>query len=158
VDPSNQLLYVGEAGAVTGVQTAGLRVFTIGVPAFTEISGSPFTAGGNSPSAILATADHVYIANSSVSNGSGGSITGFSVNSTTGTFSLAVISTIAAGTSTVGIAEESTGTYVLAVNSGGSPDLSMYLFDVTTPGKLDAAGTASTGTDPVQAVAIVALP
>jgi hypothetical protein len=73
-------------------------------------------------------------------------------------YSLTAVNTIGTGTSPVGLAEESTSTYVLAVNSGGSPDLNSYTFDTTTAGKLDASVTAATGTDPVQAVAIAAIP
>jgi hypothetical protein len=47
---------------------------------------------------------------------------------------------------------------VLAVSSGGNPDLSAFSFDTTTLGKLDSVLTASTGTDPVSASAIAAVP
>jgi len=86
-------------------------------------------------------------------------ITGFSLavsGQTTYTFS--TISTIAAGISTLSLAEDKTGTYVLAVNAGGNPDLSTYKFDTTTTGKLDAGPTSATGTDPTQAIWIVAHP
>ncbi len=162
VDPSNQLLYVGETVALSGTQTGGLRVFTIGASsAITEITGSPFSTGGTGPSAILAGTTEVYVANKAVSGSTDGNITGFSLT-TSGTspitYSLTTISTIAAGLSTTSLAADSTGTYILAANSGGSPDLSTYTFDATTAGKLDAAATAATGTDPVQAVTVVALP
>jgi hypothetical protein len=54
--------------------------------------------------------------------------------------------------------QDSTGNYLLVVNSGGSPDLQAFTFDSTTAGKLDSALTSATGTDPVQASAIAALP
>jgi hypothetical protein len=56
------------------------------------------------------------------------------------------------------MAEDSTGTVLLLVDSGGSPDLEAYTFDTTTAGKLDSALTSATGTDPVGATAIAALP
>jgi hypothetical protein len=56
------------------------------------------------------------------------------------------------------MAEDSTGSVVLLVNSGGTPDLDVYTFDATTSGKLDSALTSATGTDPVGAVAIAAAP
>jgi 6-phosphogluconolactonase len=169
VDPSNQLLYVGETVAVsptaTQPQTGGLRVFTIGASStINEITGSPFSTGGLGPSAILPVTSStgtslVYVANKAVSGSTDGNITGFSLT-TSGTspttYSLTSISTIAAGLSTAGLAVDSTGTYILAVNSGGTPDLSTFTFDATTAGKLDAAATAATGTDPVQAVTVVA--
>ena len=135
-------------------------MFTIGANStMTEITGSPLQTGGTGPSAILPGTDLVYVANKAVSGSSAGNITGFSLavsGQTTYTFS--TISTIAAGISTLSLAEDKTGTYVLAVNSGGNPDLSTYKFDTTTTGKLDAGPTSATGTDPTQAIWIVAHP
>jgi hypothetical protein len=56
------------------------------------------------------------------------------------------------------MAEDSTESMVILVNSGGSPDLDVYSFDATIPGKLDFAFTFATGTDPVGAAAISAAP
>ena len=146
---------------MSGTQPGGLRVFSIGSNSLTEVSGSPYSTGGTGPSAILPTADgsFVYVANKAVSGSSTGNISGYPVNLSGGKYSLGtVINTIAAGTSTAGLAEDNTKTYVLAINSGGSPDLNNYTFDATTSGKLDAGATAATGTDPVTATAIVAVP
>ena len=158
VDVSRPLLYVGETVAVTGSNPGGLRVFNIGVNAtpLTEVSGSPYATAGIGPSAILPTTNYVYVANKSVSGSTPGNITGFAITTTGSVYSLTSVSTVAAGTSTIGLAEESTGTYVLAVNASGSPDLNAYTFDTTTAGKLDLYASSATGTDPVQAVAIVA--
>jgi 6-phosphogluconolactonase len=157
VDPTNRLLYVGETAAVSGTQTGGLRVFTIGTK-LAEVTGSPYATGGTGPSSILATANYVYVANKAVSGSTSGNISGFAITSTGTVYSLTAVNTIAAGASTVGLAEDSTSTYVLAVNSGGTPDLSAFTFDTTTAGKLDASATAATGTDPVTAVAVAAVP
>jgi 6-phosphogluconolactonase (cycloisomerase 2 family) len=165
VDPTNRLLYVAETVALTGTQTGGLRVFTIGSnSSMTEVSGSPYATGGTGPSAILPTPDgnFVYVANKAVSGSGNGNISGYPIVSSGGALSLGtLINTIAAGVSTVGLAEDNTKTYVLAVNSSNSnssPDLNTYTFDATTSGKLNAGATAATGTDPVQATAIVAVP
>jgi len=157
VDPANRLLYIAETASVTGTQTGGIGVFTIG-SSITEIAGSPYPTGGTGPSSILPLADTVYVANKAVSGSSTGNITGFSITATGTTFSLTAINTIASGIGTMGLAEDNTKTYLLAVNPGGSPDLSTYNFDTTTTGKLVASVTAATGTDPVQAVAIAAAP
>jgi 6-phosphogluconolactonase len=157
VDPTNRLLYVGETAALSGTQSGGLSVFTIG-STITEISGSPFATGGTGPSAILPTADNVYVANKAVGGSSTGNITGFSISATGTVFSLTLINTIASGAGTIGLAKENTSTYLLAVSAGGNPDLSTYTFDTTTAGKLVASSNYTTGTDPVQAVAIVAAP
>lgn len=161
VDPQNRLLYVGETAAVSGTQSGGLRVFTIGTSGVTEISGSPYSTGGTGPSFILPSTSYVYVANSAVSGSKTGNISGFSITTsgtTTITYSLTAINTVSTGTQTESLAEDSTDAYLLAVNYGGSPDLSTFTFDATTAGQLDAGPTAATGTDPVGAWAIVAAP
>jgi len=163
VDPSNRLLYVGETVAITATatqpQTGGLRVFTIGANStITEVSGSPFPTGGTGPSSILGGTLDVYVANKAVSGSTDGNITAFSIVASGTTYSLTAINTVPAGLSTISITADSTAGYLLAVNSGGSPDLSTFTFDATTAGKLDASATATTGTDPVNAVAVVAIP
>ena len=159
VDLSRQLLYVGETVAVSGTNPGGLRVFAIGAnSAMTEITGSPYPSGGIGPGAILPTSNYVYVANSTVSGSTGGNIQGFAITTTGTVYSLTSVSTIAAGLTTIAMDEENTGTYLLAVNSGGTPDLNVFTFDTTTAGKLVSYATASTGSDPVQPVAVVAVP
>jgi 6-phosphogluconolactonase (cycloisomerase 2 family) len=158
VDPSNRLVYIAETAAVSGTQSGGLRAFSIGATSLTELSTTAYATAGTGPSAILPTANYVFVANKAVSGSTTGNITGFTINSSAGVFSLSSVSTVAAGVGTLGLAEESTSTYVLAVNSGGGPDLSTYTFDATTLGKLDAGATIATGTDPVLAVAVAAVP
>ncbi len=162
VDPTNRLVYIGETAAVTATktqpQTGGLRAFTIGATSLTEIAKTAYETGGTGPAAILPTTDYVFVANKAVSGSSTGNISGFAVTSTAGVYSLTSISTVASGLGTVSLSEDSTSTYVLAVNSGGSPDLNTYTFDATTAGKLDTGTTSSTGTDPVIAVAVAAVP
>lgn len=158
VDTTSPLLYIGETVAVSGTQSGGLRVFQIASTKISEITGSPYPTAGTGPSALLSTTGYVYVANKAVSGSTTGNITGFSVNLSGSTYSLTKVSTVNAGVSPVGLAEDSTSTYVLALNSGGSPDLSTYTFDATTKGQLDAGATSSTGTDPTQAIAIAAVP
>ena len=157
-DPTGVLLYVGETAALSTTQSGGLRVFTIGSTAITEISGSPFSTGGTGPSSIVTNSTAVYVANSAVSGSSDGNISGFTVTTTGTTPTLTAINTVSAGVQTSSIIIDSTGVYLLAVNHGGSPDLSSFTFDSTTAGKLDAGPTGSTGTDPTGAWQIVAVP
>jgi 6-phosphogluconolactonase (cycloisomerase 2 family) len=154
VDPSNRLLYVGESAAVTGTQTGGLRAFTIAGNGVTEISGSPYASQGTGPSSILPSADgnYVYVANQSVSSSSTDNIASFSVATT----ALTSIATATAGpTGQIRLAEDSTGSYLLAVDFAGNPDLQAYTM---SSGTLTSALTGATGTDPVGAIAIAALP
>jgi len=159
VDPSNGLLYVGESDALpsaTNNQTGGLRVFTIAAGGVTELAsaGSPYAIGGTGPSSILPTSDgkYVYVANQSVSGSSTGNIASFSVSAT----SLTSISTVAAGPSgQLGLAEDSTGSYLLAVDVAGNPDLEAFTM---SSGTLTSVLTVATGTDPAGAGAIAAVP
>lgn len=160
VDLSRQILYVGETVAVSGSNPGGLRMFTIGTNAtpLTEVSGSPYTSGGIGPSAILPTTNYVYVANKAVSGSNNGNIKAFAVTTTGTSTSLTEVTsgTIGAGVSTAGLAEDKSGTYILAVNSSGTPDLNAYT--IGTSGALTSYATVATGSDPVQAVAITAAP
>jgi 6-phosphogluconolactonase (cycloisomerase 2 family) len=171
VDPSAtpRLFYIGEVAVTAGTSnTGGVRAFNYsslssGTP--TEISGSPYASGGLAPYSILPTpystspGAYIYVANRSVSNSTTGNISGFALTSTGTTYTLTVLTTTAAaGTYPVSLAQDATGNYVLAVDSGGGPDLEAYTFDATTAGKLDSAFNSNTGTDPVGAIAIAAAP
>jgi 6-phosphogluconolactonase (cycloisomerase 2 family) len=144
VDPSNRLLYIGETDAVSG--SGGLRAFTIGSSgALTEITSSPFASGGTGPRAILpkSTGDYVYVANWSGS--STGNISGFDVAASGSSYSLTKLSTsVATGIEPMGLVEDSSKQFVLAVSEGGSPYLDAYFFDTSTAGQLDTTITSST--------------
>ncbi|MGA2729566.1 MAG: hypothetical protein ABSE96_17300 [Terracidiphilus sp.] len=158
-----RLFYVGETVATSGSNSGGLRAFnfsTLG-SGLKEISGSPFASAGLAPYSILpiSTGNYVYVVNRQVSGSSTGVIAGFSIASSSSSYSLTALgSTFSVGTNPVALAEDSTGTFVFAVDYGGSPDLKGYTFDSTNAGYLDSAVSAATGTDPVQASAIAAAP
>ncbi len=159
VDPQNRLIYIGETAATSGSNTGGLRVLDYNT--LTEISGSPFSTGGLSPYFILpmSTGKIIYIANRNVTGSATGTITGFTVATSGSSYSLTPLSSTATtGIAPVDMAVDATGTYLMVVNSGGVPDLSVFTFDSTTAGKLNSALSAPTGVDPVQASAIAALP
>lgn len=158
-----RLFYVGETAAVSGANSGGLRVFNFSTLAtgLKELSGSPLGISGLAPYSILpiSTGNYVYVANRQVSGSDTGVIAGFTVSGSNNVYSVTALgSTFTVGTNPVGMAEDSTGTYVLAVDLGGSPDLKGYTFDTTNAGDLDSAISANTGTDPVQAGAIAAVP
>lgn len=161
VDSSNRLLYVAETAALPSApQTGGLRVFTIASNEVTELSGgvSPYAIGGAGPSAILPSSngDYVFVANRSISGSTSANITSFSVSSTSSSTSLTLVGTVTAEPGgQLGLAEDSTGTYVLAVDFAGDPDLDAYTM---SSGALTSANTFMTGTDPVGAAAIASLP
>jgi 6-phosphogluconolactonase (cycloisomerase 2 family) len=159
---ASRLFYIGETAAVgTTGNTGGLRIFNYSTMKELPKADSPVSSGGLAPTFILpaATGDYVFVANKTVSGGSTGNVVTFAVTSSGTTYSLtAQTTTASAGTDPVGLAEDSEGNFLLAVSSGGGPDLDAYIFDTTTAGKLDSAITSTTGTDPVGAIQVVALP
>lgn len=162
VDPDNRVFYIGETLANAAANSGGLRVFNYAslTSTLAESPGSPYASGGLAPNAILPATGGTY---TYVANGKGatsaGVISGFSIQVSQSAYSLTALSgATAAGIAPAGLAEENTGKYVLLIDSGGTPDLEAFTFDSTTAGKLDSAFTASTGTDPVDAVSLAAAP
>jgi hypothetical protein len=157
VDPTNRLFYVGETLGNSAGTSGGLRVFnysTARSATVTSVANSPFASGGLSPNSILplANGNYVYVANGA-GNNAAGNIAAFTV-SNTGTDTAPVYAvtagpTIAAGTLPIGLAEDNTGVWLLAVNSSGAPYFDSYTFDATTPGTLDVQVVANTGAAPV---------
>jgi hypothetical protein len=159
VDPSNRLFYVGETLANSAGNSGGLLAFnysSLGSSTLTQASGSPIASGGLAPRFILPSTGggFVYVGNGQGTS-SAGNIAGFSVTASGAAYTIAAGSTVAAGTQPYGLAEDSTGTFVLAVNTLGSPYFNAYTFDSTTPGTLDAQITGNTGAAPI---AIAAAP
>jgi 6-phosphogluconolactonase (cycloisomerase 2 family) len=159
VDPSVRLFYIGETLA-SGGTTGGLRVFNYSSlgGTLTQASGSPIASGNLAPNAILPTAsgDYVYVGNGAGVS-SAGNITGFAITASGSTYTIAKNSSVAAGIQPAGLAEDSNANFVLSVSSGGSSDLTAYIFDTTTAGQLDVSITSTTGTDPTQAIAVAAV-
>jgi 6-phosphogluconolactonase len=163
VDPTNRLFYIGETLANSSANSGGLVVYDYsslsGTP--TQISGSPIASGGLAPNAVLpvVSGDYVYVANGQGNTGAG-NIAWFSITASGTTYTVASGSTVNAGIEPVGLAEDSDDNFVLAVSTGGStssgdPDLEAYTM---SSGALTAAITSTTGTDPVGAIGIAALP
>jgi len=164
VDPGTtpRLFYVGETLANSAGNSGGLRAFdysSLGTSTLTQAAGSPLSSGGLAPNFILpaASGDFVYVANGQGTSAAG-NITGFTITSsgtTTITYSLATDTSTAAGIQPLGLAEDSTDTFVLEVGSLGSPYFNSYTFDTTTLGQLDTQITSSVAEN---SVAIVATP
>ncbi len=163
VDPSTtpRVFYIGETAGTAGE----LRVFnysSLATPQnLTQATGSPISSGGLAPNAILplANGDYVYIANGTGTT-SAGKIAWFPITAAGSTYTIAAGSSIASGIQPISLAEDSTGNFVLAVSTGGSttsgnPDLGAYTL---SSGALTLAIKSTTGTDPVGAVAVAALP
>ncbi len=160
VDPQNRVFYVGEAFGNSTGNSGGLRAFNYAslTSTLAEAPGSPYPSGGVSPNAILpiSSGSFVYVANSKA-GGVAGTVAEFAFEVSESAYSLTAGSTIAGGIDPVGLAEDSSGNYVLLIDSGGGPDLEAFSLNATT-GALTAAISSSTGTDPTQPVSIAAVP
>jgi hypothetical protein len=168
VDPNNRVFYIGETLANSSANSGGLRVFnysSLGTgtrhPIPTQISGSPIATGGLAPNAILplASGDYVYVANGA-GNTSNGNVAWFPLTVSGSTYTIAAGKSVSSGIQPIGLTEDSNDNFVLAIATGGStssgnPDLDAY---TVSSGVLTSALTSVTGTDPVGAVAIAALP
>ena len=147
VDPSDRLVYVGETAATSGSNSGGLRAFSLNVSTgvLSEISVSPLSSGGLGPYSILpkSTGDYVYVANWT-GQSSSGNIAAFEITASGSSYSLTKLSSTATtGVRPMSLAEDSTGDFVLAACSGGSPYFDAYIFDNSTAGQLDTTLTSS---------------
>jgi 6-phosphogluconolactonase len=146
-DPNSKYLFVTE----TGINS--LRVFSInttGSSILTELSTSPVSTGLG-PSQVLVTKDGSYVY---VTNRTDGTISGFTL-AANGSLTALSGSPYTTGSAPVDIAEDNTKTYISVACVGGNPDMQVFKIDTTTPGKLDAFASKTTGTDPTLASAIV---
>jgi hypothetical protein len=159
VDPSLRLFYIGETLANSAGTSGGLRAFTyasLSASSLVQATGSPIASGGLAPNFILpvTTPSYVYVANGAGAS-SAGNVAGFAVTGSSSPYSLAAGNTTAAGVQPLGLAEDSTSTFVFAVGSLGSPYFDAYTFDTTTTGQLDSQITSTTA---ASSIAIVATP
>ena len=150
INATTTYLYIARSGTNGGV--AVYSIASGGV--LTAVTGSPFAAGNGTYSVVLDnTGTYVYAANRT-----DGTISGYTIVPSTTTLGLSLTplkgSPFSSGTGVQSIGIDSTNKYLLAAAVGGDPDLTMYTFDITVPGKLDPATSVATGVDPAGAVAI----
>ncbi len=160
VDPSStpRLFYIGETLASPSGASGGLRAFSyssLSNSKLTQATGSPIASGGLAPNFILpiSSGDYVYVANGTGGNAAG-SVAAFAVTESAGAYSISAGPTASAGAGPAGLAEDSSGTYVMEIGSG-SPYFDAYTFDTTTAGKLDSQLTSNAAAN---FTAIVATP
>jgi 6-phosphogluconolactonase (cycloisomerase 2 family) len=150
VSAKTTYLYIARSGT-----NGGVAVYSIGSGgSLTSVTGSPFAAGSGTFSVALdSTGTYVYAANRT-----DGTISGYAIvpGTTTATLSLTPLSgsPYTSGAGVQAIEVDSTGKYLLAAAVNGAPDLTMYSFDISIPGKLDPATSVATGVDPAGAVAL----
>jgi 6-phosphogluconolactonase len=150
VSAKTTYLYIARSGT-----NGGVAVYSIGSGGLlTPVTGTPFAAGSGTFSVALDnTGTYVYAANRT-----DGTISGYTIvpGTTTAALSLTSLngSPYASGAGAQALGADATGKFLFAVAVGGSPDLTMYSFDIAVPGKLDPATSVATGVDPAGAVAL----
>jgi len=103
-------------------------------------SGSPLAAGSQPSSVVVNTAGtDVYVANHN-----DGTISEYSVATSTGAVSLLSPATITTVSAPWALAVDNSSNYLLAISEAGSPDLTMYSF---LAGQLTFSTSSPTGTD-----------
>ncbi|MCU1313007.1 MAG: hypothetical protein JWM54_764 [Acidobacteriaceae bacterium] len=131
VNPASTVLFVGETNA-------GIRAFTI-ASNFPELSGSPFAAGGQPRSLVLDGAgDRLYAANTTDST-----ISGYTVAASGTLTPLTGSPYSSVGPQPYWLTLDKSKTFLLDANLGGSPNVQLFSFDATTPGKLDPGATVT---------------
>ncbi|MEO6981823.1 MAG: hypothetical protein ABI072_01745 [Edaphobacter sp.] len=145
IDGNSAYVYIARSGVGPGV-----AVYKIGAQGHLDpVNGSPFAAGTQTYSVVLdSTGKYVYAANRGDST-----ISGFSIG-TGGVLTALSGSPYTSGLQVTSLGRDSSGKYVLAAAAGGSPDLTMYGFDSSSPGQLDRVTSVVTGTDPTGATAV----
>jgi 6-phosphogluconolactonase (cycloisomerase 2 family) len=150
VSPKTTYLYIARSGT-----NGGVAVYSIGSGGLlTPVTGTPFAAGSGTFSVALdSTGTYVYAANRT-----DGTISGYTIVPSTTVLGLSLTqlngSPYTSGTGVQSIGIDATNKYLLAAAVGGAPDLTMYSFDITVPGKLIPATSVATGVDPAGAVAL----
>ena len=143
-------LYIARSGT-----NGGVVVFSIGSGGtLTPVTGTPFAAGGGTFSVALdSTGTYAYAANRL-----DGTVSGYTIVPSATALGLSLTplggSPYTSGATVQSIGIDSTNKYLLAAALGGAPDLTMYSFDVTVPGKLIPATSVATGVNPAGAVAL----
>jgi 6-phosphogluconolactonase len=145
-DPLSKYLFVTETG-INSLRV--LSINTTGSSTLTELATSPVKTGLG-PSQVLVTADGSYVY---VSNRTDATISGFTL-AANGSLTALTGSPYTTGSAPVDLVEDQSHAYIGVACVGGNPDLQVFAIDTTTPGKLDAFASKTTGTDPTLASAI----
>jgi 6-phosphogluconolactonase len=150
IDSTVTHLYIARSGV-----NGGVAVYDIGSGGtLNAVAGSPFAAGNGTFSlAMDSTGTYVYAANRLDNN-----ISGYTIVPATATTGLSLTplkgSPYVSGVSVQSLGLDNTGKYLLAAAIGGSPDLTMYSFDIAVPGQLDPVTSVATAVDPAGASAL----
>ena len=138
VSPDSTSLYIARSGT-----NGGLAVYSISSGgALSMMSGSPLAAGSQPVSVVVnGVGTDVYVANHN-----GGTISEYSVATSTGAVSQLSPATITTVSTPWAMAVDNSSNYLLSISEAGSPDLTMYNY---LAGQLSFSTSSPTGTDAV---------
>ncbi len=135
-DSAGKYLFLTRTGSSQGLiveQVAGNGTLT-------PTTSTVYTTGNKPTSVALdSTGTYAYVTNEADST-----VSGFSIGSNEALTAISG-SPFSAGVGATAIGMDSTGKWVLVVSRGGSPDLTLYGFDSTNPGRLYVVSSSPTG-------------
>jgi 6-phosphogluconolactonase len=140
VDPTSKYLLIAEANTNTaGDAIAGTVRIESTAALGTDLDAE---ATGIGPSAVLSDLTGAYVY---VTNGTDGTISGFTLDATTQKLT-SLGTAFPTEKSPVALVEDRSKTYIMDVGNLANPNLWLYSFDASSAGSLDVSATKSTGT------------
>jgi 6-phosphogluconolactonase (cycloisomerase 2 family) len=138
IDSTGSYLYVARSGSGTGL--AVMRINSDGT--LTATTSAAYGAG-TQPFAVTLdnTGKYAYVANRG-----DGTISGFGIGINAALTTLGG-SPFSSGLAVTSLGSDSSGSWILAASFSGSPDLSLYGFDASNPGRLYTVSSTATGTN-----------
>ena len=137
-DPTGAYLFLTRTGTSQGLVVESVAANGVLTPTTSAVYGT----GGTPTNVVLDnTGTYAYVTNQADST-----ITGYSIGK--GEVLTAVAgSPFSSGIGATSIGMDATGKWVLVASTGGTPDLTLYGFDSTNPGRLYVVSSTSTGTN-----------
>jgi len=146
-DANSAYVYVAR-GSTTG-GASGVASYAVGVSgALTPVE--PLAAGGSAPFSVAldSTGAYAYVGDRGlVANANGSTIAGYTVAA--GKLTPLKDSPFPAAAHVTALTLDQSGSFLIAVASGGTADVTLYGLDALSPGKLDALSTAASGLTPI---------
>ncbi len=138
IDSTGNYLYTVRSGSATGLVVFSVASNGVLTPTTANVYGT-----GSQPYSVVIdnSGKYAYVANRGDSTISGYNIgTGAALTAISG-------SPFSSGVAVTALGADSTGNWLLAAAYSGAPDLSLYGFDTSNPGRLYVVSSTSTGTN-----------
>lgn len=136
-DPTGKYLFLTRTGNSQGLIVESVASNGALTPTTTSVYGT-----GNTPTSVALNSAGTY---AYVTNQADSTVTGYSIGTNEALTAIAG-SPFSSGIGATSIGIDSSGKWVLVASSGGSPDLTLYGFDSSNPGRLYVVSSSATGT------------